>query len=92
LYSECAILSGTLLGSGPIQPTCTYNSVRNSINLTSISDSTSPIQGPQTLSLTLLSIKNPPSIAPSSSFTVITYYTNDIDSVVSKGTIDGITA
>jgi hypothetical protein len=37
-------------------------------------------------------VQNAPSIKPSDSFLVTTYYTDEIDGIVSQGTISGVTA
>jgi hypothetical protein len=39
-----------------------------------------------------LSVQNAPSVNPSDSFTVYTYYTPDVNDLVSQGTILGLTA
>ena len=46
----------------------------------------------QTLEISALEIVNAPSIAPSDSFSLSTYYTSATDTLVAEGTIGGITA
>lgn len=89
LSSNCA----TLIGNNVVNsPTCNYNNVLNTITLTNMNSSTANIGGSQTLRLTVLSVKNAPSILTSASFTVKTYYTGSTNSMVSQGSITGISA
>lgn len=88
LSTGCATLIGT---SVTTNPTCTFNSATNTITITSMNSSSSNIPA-QTLRFTILSVQNPPSVNPSGTFTVSTYYTNDQNYLVAQGTISGVTA
>lgn len=88
LSTGCATLIGTSVKSSP---TCTYDSISNTILISSMNSSSSVIPA-QTLKVTVLSVVNAPSIAPSSTFAVTTYYSTDTDAIVSQGTIAGVTA
>ena len=89
LSANCA----TLIGNNVINsPTCSFNSVLNTVTLSSINSSSANIGGSQTLKVTVLSVKNAPSISTSSSFAVKTYYTGSTSSMVSQGSIAGIAA
>lgn len=88
LTSSCATLSGTSVRTNP---TCAYDSTTNTITFTNLNSSSSNIPA-QTFRFTILSVQNGPSIGTSGSFTAYTYYTNDINDLVSQGNIAGITA
>lgn len=88
LSTGCATLIGTSVNTNP---TCTFNSATNTITITNMNSSPSNIPA-QTLRFTILSVQNPPSVNPSGSFTVSTYYTNDQNFLVAQGTISGVTA
>lgn len=84
----CATLVGT---SVKTNPTCAYDSSTNSILISSMNSSSSNIPA-QTLRFTISGVNNPPSVNPSGSFSVTTYYTTDTSGIVSVGTLSGITA
>jgi hypothetical protein len=86
--STCASVSGVGLSS---TPACAYTAIDNTMTLTSINSSSSIIN-PQTFNVTIQGIQNPPSTAPTASFTIRTYYMSTDDSLVASGTIGGITA
>ena len=86
--ASCAALSGSLVAVAPV---CSYNSLDNSITFTGLNSSTSSIPS-QTLTLTVSGITNPPSTLTTSSFSVTTYYTSNINGKVNEGSIGGITA
>lgn len=86
--SSCASISGVGLSSTPI---CTFTAIDNSITLTSINSSSSNINA-QTFNVTIQGIQNPPSTAPTSSFTISSFYMSTDDSLVATGIIGGITA
>jgi len=88
LSTGCATLIGTSVSTNP---TCTFNSATNTIMITNMNSSLSNIPA-QTLRFTILSVQNPPSVNPSGSFAVSTYYTNDQNYLVAQGTISGVTA
>lgn len=86
--AACATLSGTGTTS---TPTCSFNTSENSITLSALNSSSSVI-GAQTLTLSISGLKNPPSISPTTSFLISTYYKSTDTSLVATGTIAGITA
>lgn len=86
--SSCASISGVGLSSTPF---CTFTAIDNSITLTSINSSSSNINA-QTFNVTIQGIQNPPSTAPTSSFTISSFYMSTDDSLVATGIIGGITA
>lgn len=88
ITTGCATLVGTSVKSSP---TCAYDSTTNTVLISSMNSSSSNIPA-QTLKFTILGVKNPPSVNPSGSFSVTTYYTTDTSGVVSVGTLSGITA
>ena len=88
LTSACATLSGTSVRTNP---TCAYDSTSNTITLTNLNSSTSTIPA-QTFRFTILSVQNGPSIGTSGPFLAYTYYTNDINDMVSQGSIPGVNA
>lgn len=88
LATGCATLIGTSVKS---TPTCAFDSVTNTITITSMNSTTSQIPI-QTLRFTILSVTNAPSINPSGTFSVSSYYTTDTNDLVAQGTISGITA
>ena len=70
-------------------PTCTYDSINNLITLTNIV--TGSNLELQTLTINIAQVRNPPSIKPTDSFNIKTYYTSDSNSLVAEGPITGIT-
>lgn len=89
LATGCA----TLVGNNVVtSPTCQYDSLSKTITISNMNSSTSNIGAIQTLRFTILSVQNAPSVNPSDSFTVYTYYTPDVNDLVSQGTILGLTA
>lgn len=88
LTTGCATLVGNNVVSSP---NCAYDSVSRTMTISSMNSSTSGITV-QTLKFTILGVQNAPSINPSGSFSITTYYTTDINDLVSQGTIGGITA
>jgi hypothetical protein len=86
--SSCANVSGVGLSSVPF---CTFSSIDNTMTISSLNSSSSNINA-QTFNLTIAGIQNPPSTAPTGSFTINTYYMSSDDSLVATGTIGGITA
>lgn len=90
LTSGCATLSGSV-GGVRTNPTCAYDGTSNTITITTMNSSTSSIVA-QTLRFVISGVQNAPSVNPSGSFIVATYYTTDVNDLVSQGTIAGVTA
>lgn len=88
LTSGFVSLSGSSVNTNP---TVSYDNSTNTVTLTDLNSSNSSVPA-QTFRLTFNSIRNAPSTAPSENFTVTTYYTSDVDDLVSEGTIGGVTA
>lgn len=86
--ASCATVSGTNMA---VTPSCAINAAENSITLSSLNSSASDI-GAQTATITIAGLQNPPSTAPTASFTVYTYYLPTDASMVAIGSISGITA
>lgn len=84
--SACAAVVGTGMASSPL---CAYNSIENSVTFTAINSSSSNIQG-QSFSLTVSGVTNSPSVKPSGTFSMVTYY--GTGGQVDAGTIPGVTA
>lgn len=90
LTSGCATLSGSV-GGVKTNPTCAFDSTSNTITITSMNSSSSNIVA-QTLRLVISGVQNAPSVNPSGTFSIATYYTTDTNDLVSQGTIAGVTA
>lgn len=83
--TNCATLSGTGVNN---VPSCSYDSAQNMITLSNIATGS---LSPQTLTINILQVQNPPSIKPTGTFSLKTYYTSSSGSLVAEGVIAGIT-
>ena len=86
--SNCASATGTNVNSAPV---CAFNTLENSITLSSLNSSTANIS-PQTISISISGLQNPPSSEPTGTFSVRTYYQSTTASLVAIGTLPAISA
>lgn len=92
IVPTAATSCATLVGTGVVtNPTCAYDSSSRVVTISAMNSSSSTIAA-QTLQVTVLSVQNAPSIAPSGSFSVSSYYSSSTSSLVASGTIAGVTA
>jgi hypothetical protein len=86
--SSCALLVGIGVNSVPF---CTFSSSANSILISNLNSSTANIAA-QNLQLTINGLTNPTDTSTSSSFTIITYFSNTEAGVTDTGVAAGVTA
>lgn len=85
--SSCATLVGTAVVASPF---CTINA-DNSITISSLNSSSANIPA-QTLRLTILGVINPRDTQTTSSFSVVTYHSSNLQGLVDSGSIAGATS
>ena len=88
ISSSCATLDGTGVVTNP---TCVYDSSLRVITISGMNSSSSDIIA-QTLGITVLSVQNADSTAPSDPFEIETFYENDVTAMVATGSADGVSA